>query len=108
YPKELFKSLKISDRGKFVIVKSIEGYTTDVPLDFLLSENALLAYEIDGKDLQLANGFPLRLVVNGKYAYKDAKWVVELEVVENDKPGYWEERGYSRSADVYKEERRDY
>jgi DMSO/TMAO reductase YedYZ molybdopterin-dependent catalytic subunit len=62
---------------------------------------------MDGKELSPENGFPLRLVVNGKYAYKDAKWVVEFEFIKEDKRGYWEERGYNRSADVYKEERRE-
>jgi len=105
YPKELFKNVEVLPKGQFVLVKSIDGYSTDLPLDFLLSENAFLAYEMDGKPLDIANGYPLRLVVNGKYAYKDAKWVVEFEVVEEDIPGYWEKKGYSRNADIYKNER---
>jgi DMSO/TMAO reductase YedYZ molybdopterin-dependent catalytic subunit len=107
YPKELFKNLRILGGGRFVMVKSIDGYSTDLPLDFILSENVLLAYKMDGRDLEMENGYPLRIVVDGKYAYKDAKWVVEFEVIDRDIPGYWEKRGYSRSADIYKEERRE-
>ncbi len=105
YPRELFKNIKIKENGKFVIVKTVEGYTTDLPLDFFLSENVLLAYGANGKMLDFERGYPLRLVVNGKYAYKDAKWVNEFEITETDIPGYWEKRGYSKSADIYKEER---
>ncbi len=105
YPKTLFKQVKIKENGKFVIIRTIDGYTTDLPIDFLLSENTLLAYGVNGKILDLEHGFPLRLVVNGKYAYKDAKWVSEFKIVDKDIPGYWEERGYSKSADIYKEER---
>ncbi len=105
YPRELFNHVKTKDNGKFVIVKTVEGYTTDLPLDFLLSENVILAYGANGKMLDFERGYPLRLVVNGKYAYKDAKWVSEFEITNEDKPGYWEQRGYSRSADIYKEER---
>ncbi len=68
YPKELFKDVQILDCGKFVMVKSIDGFTTDLPLDFLLSDNVILAYKMGGKDLDIANGYPLRLIVNGKYA----------------------------------------
>jgi DMSO/TMAO reductase YedYZ molybdopterin-dependent catalytic subunit len=105
YPRELFKGVKIKDNGKFVIVHTVEGYSTDLPLDFLLSNNVILAYKVNGENLSFEHGYPLRLVVNGKYAYKDAKWVNSFEIVEKDIPGYWEERGYSRSADIYKEER---
>jgi len=108
YPYELFKQAKIKTDAKFVLVKSIEGYTTDLSLDFLLSEETILAFKMDGKDLSFDHGFPLRLVVNGKYAYKDAKWVVEFEILKEDKRGYWEERGYSIEADIYKNQRRDW
>ncbi len=105
YPKELFKNIKIKKNGQFVIIHTMEGYSTDLPLSFLLSENVLLAYEANGIPLDADHGFPLRLVVYGKYAYKDAKWVSQLEITDKDIPGYWEKRGYSKSADIYKEER---
>jgi DMSO/TMAO reductase YedYZ molybdopterin-dependent catalytic subunit len=105
YPKVLFEDVSILPSGKFVMVKTLDGYSTDLPLDFLLSNDAFLAYEMDGKPLDIANGYPLRLVVNGKYEYKDAKWVVEFEVMEEDIPGYWEKKGYSRSANVYENDR---
>ncbi|BAL81697.1 molybdopterin-dependent oxidoreductase [Caldisericum exile] len=105
YPRTLFEEVSVLPEGKFVMVKNLDGYSTDLPLDFLLSDNSFLAYEIDGKPLDIANGYPLRLVVNGKYAYKDAKWVVEFEVIDEDIPGYWEKKGYSRKADVYENDR---
>jgi len=105
YPKELFKNVAVLPDGRFVMVKSIDGYSTDLPLDFLLSDKAILAYEMDGKPLDIANGYPIRLVVDGKYAYKDAKWVVEFEIISEDLPGFWEKKGYSRNADIYKNER---
>ncbi len=107
-PKELFKEVEVKESGRYVFIKSKDGYSTDLPLDFLLSEDALLAFEMDEKKIDIANGFPMRLVVNGKYAYKDAKWVVEFEVIDHDKPGFWEEKGYSRTADIYKNDRREF
>jgi len=104
-PKELFKAVRLRKNGKFLLVHTAEGYTTDLPLDFLLSDNVILAFNINGKPLGIAHGYPLRLIVSGKYAYKDAKWVSAFEVVSTDTPGFWESRGYSKSADIYKEER---
>ncbi len=105
YPKTLFRNIEILPNGKFALIRNADGYTTDLPLSFLLSNNVLLAYEAGGKPLTVEHGYPLRLVVNGKYAYKDAKWVSEIEITNKDIPGYWEKRGYSKSADIYKEER---
>lgn len=105
---ELFKKVRIKDEGKYVVVKCMDGYSTDLPVEFLLDDKALLAFEMDGKPLKVENGFPLRLVVDGKYAYKDAKWVTEFVVVENDEPGFWEKKGYSRTADVYRNDRRQF
>lgn len=104
---KLFKEVKLAKNANFALVKSIDGYTTDLPISFLLSDEVLLAYEMDGKPLEIANGYPLRLVVNGKYAYKDAKWVIGFEIMEKDRPGFWEEKGYSRNADIYKNERKE-
>ncbi|RLD19645.1 MAG: sulfite oxidase-like oxidoreductase [Caldiserica bacterium] len=104
-PKEIFKCVMIKSNAKFVVVHTVEGYTTELPLDFFLSDNTLLAYKSDGKPLDIAHGYPFRLVVNGKYAYKDPKWVSAFELTEKDIPGYWEKQGYNHSADVFKEER---
>ena len=108
FPYELIKQVRVKSDVKFVLVKCIEGYSTDLPLNFLMSEDEILTFKMDGKDLSVEYGFPLRLVVNGKYAYKDAKWVVEFEFIKEDKRGYWEERGYSTEADIYKNQRRDF
>jgi len=65
----------------------------------------LLAYRHDGKPLPLDHGGPMRLVVPKRYAWKSAKWLRQITFVEQDEPGYWEVRGYSNSADPWKEER---
>ena len=39
------------------------------------------------------------------YLWKGAKWLQGLEFTTEDQPGYWERRGYSMEADVWKEQR---
>ncbi len=105
----LFKTLASvvmpSESARFISIIAEFGYTTNMPLDVAMDEDVIFAYECDGKLLTPEHGYPLRLVVPKKYAYKSAKWVRGIEFLEADKPGFWEIRGYSNSADPWKEER---
>jgi DMSO/TMAO reductase YedYZ molybdopterin-dependent catalytic subunit len=82
-----------------------DEYTTSLPIEELLSDDVLLAYEYDGEPLSPAHGYPLRLVVPSRYAYKSAKWVRKLKFTAEQELGFWERRGYSNTADPWKEER---
>ena len=74
-------------------------YTTSLPLDYLMHDDVLFAYGLDGKPLDPKHGGPLRLVVPGKYGYKSAKWVKEVTFTETQELGFWESNGYSNTAD---------
>ena len=89
----------------FVTVVAEGDYTTSLPLEDLLDDDVLLAYGLDGRLLEAEHGGPLRLVVPGKYAYKSAKWVRRLKFTGEQELGYWEKRGYSNTADPWKQER---
>jgi DMSO/TMAO reductase YedYZ molybdopterin-dependent catalytic subunit len=99
---DLVKPLK---DAKYVTVVAEGDYTTSLPLSELLSDDVLLGYGFEGKPLEPVHGGPLRLVVPKKYAYKSAKWVRKLRFTKEQELGYWEKRGYSDSADPWKEER---
>jgi DMSO/TMAO reductase YedYZ molybdopterin-dependent catalytic subunit len=99
---DLVKPLK---EAKYVTAFAEGGYTTSLPLEGLLDDDVLLAYIWDDKPLTPEHGGPLRLVVPKKYAYKSAKWVRKLRFTEEQELGYWEKRGYSNTADPWKEER---
>jgi DMSO/TMAO reductase YedYZ molybdopterin-dependent catalytic subunit len=99
---DLVKPLK---NAKYVTIVSEGNYTTSLPLEDLLDDDVLLAYRLDGKPLEPEHGGPLRLVVPKKYAYKSGKWLRKLRFTEKQELGYWEKRGYSNSADPWKEER---
>jgi len=91
--------------ASFVSIVAEYGYTTNVPITAAMDDDVILAYEYDGKPLTPEHGFPLRLVVPKRYAYKSAKWVRGVEFLREDKLGFWETRGYSNSADPWKEDR---
>ncbi|MDR7469419.1 MAG: sulfite oxidase-like oxidoreductase [Armatimonadota bacterium] len=92
-------------QARFAMVHAEQGYETNLPLEYLLAEDALLAHRADGADLTPEHGWPLRLVVPRLYFWKSAKWVRAFEVLARDRPGFWERNGYHNHADPWREER---
>ena len=89
----------------FVVAHSEQGYTANVPIASLRDPLALLATHADGAPLTPEHGWPLRLVIPGKYFWKSAKWLRGIELTSNDRPGFWERYGYHNDADPFEEER---
>jgi DMSO/TMAO reductase YedYZ molybdopterin-dependent catalytic subunit len=91
--------------AKFVVQHAYGGYTTNLPLEWMLEEDVLFAHTFNGEPLTPEHGGPMRVFTPKRYAWKGAKWIKGLEFVERDRPGFWEQNGYSNSADPWKEER---
>lgn len=89
----------------YVLVRCYGGYTTNLELAALTENDVLLATRVDGRELARDHGGPLRLVVPKRYGWKSAKWVQELELADREELGFWEQRGYHRSGDPWREER---
>jgi DMSO/TMAO reductase YedYZ molybdopterin-dependent catalytic subunit len=91
--------------ARFAIAHAEQGFTANVPLASLEDDHALLATEADGEPLSEEHGWPLRLVIPGKYFWKSAKWLRGIELRAADQPGFWERYGYHNDADPWQEER---
>ncbi|MFC7157402.1 sulfite oxidase-like oxidoreductase [Halomarina halobia] len=95
----------VGEDAVHVVFRSLDGYSTDLPLEECMREEVLFTWELDGQPLPSDHGGPLRVVTPHKYAYKGAKWVTSVEFLTEPKRGYWERRGYSDSANPWREER---
>jgi DMSO/TMAO reductase YedYZ molybdopterin-dependent catalytic subunit len=91
--------------ARHAIAHAEQGFTANVPIRFLEDERALLATHADGEPLTPEHGWPLRLVIPGKYFWKSAKWLRGIELSATDKPGFWERYGYHNDADPFEEQR---
>jgi DMSO/TMAO reductase YedYZ molybdopterin-dependent catalytic subunit len=91
--------------ANFAIAHAEQGFTANVPTRFLELEGAMLATHADGEPLTLEHGWPVRLIVPGKYFWKSAKWLRGIELSAADKPGFWERYGYHTDADPFQEQR---
>jgi DMSO/TMAO reductase YedYZ molybdopterin-dependent catalytic subunit len=103
--REFIESAQVKPEARFVMVHCESGYTTSLPLEIVMDDDVLLAYRYDDLPLTPEHGYPLRLVVPKKYFWKSAKWVRGLELMAQDRLGFWEVRGYHNGADPWKEER---
>ena len=89
----------------YAIAHAEQGFTANVPLRYLEEERALLATHANGEELEPEHGWPLRLVIPGKYFWKSAKWLRGIELLDHDQPGFWERYGYHNDADPWAEQR---
>jgi DMSO/TMAO reductase YedYZ molybdopterin-dependent catalytic subunit len=89
----------------FVIFEAAAGYTSNIPLSEARKPSTILAHSFFGNRLARSHGAPVRALVPDRYFYKSAKWLEGIKFTSRDEPGYWERRGYSNSADPWREER---
>jgi DMSO/TMAO reductase YedYZ molybdopterin-dependent catalytic subunit len=81
------------------------GWTTNLPLADFLDSDALVAILHDGESISTEHGGPARLIIPKLYAWKSAKWIAGVELMENDRPGFWEANGYHMRGDPWNQER---
>ena len=95
---ELLQRATLRPGASHLMAHCYGGYTTNLPLSDVLEHPALVAYEADGQPLEPDHGGPARLLVPHLYLWKSAKWIRRLEVLEEDRLGFWEENGYTTAA----------
>jgi DMSO/TMAO reductase YedYZ molybdopterin-dependent catalytic subunit len=84
-----------------VIFHAVDGYTTSLPLQEILDNHLILAYNANGIALPPEMGFPFIFVAEEKWGYKWARWVNRIELSSDESyQGYWEQRGYSNEGDL--------
>ncbi len=99
--RDLFEQAGVSTRATHVIEHAEFGYTTNIPLTDITTDNAIVAYAFEGDEIESIHGGPVRLVVPHLYFWKSAKWVRTLELVDRDRPGFWERNGYHMYGDPW-------
>ena len=94
-----------ADDVEYVLVSAARGYSSSVRLEDLSSPRAVFATHLDGEPLSPEHGWPLRLVLPHLYGWKGPKWVGDLDYRRFAARGFWEQRGYHLTGDVWREER---
>lgn len=103
--KDLLQLVRPRPEAHFVLFQSYDTYTTNLPLAEFAVPDALLATHWEGEPLTIEHGGPLRVVVPQLYFWKSAKWLKRITFAAEDRPGFWEVRGYHNHGDPWQEER---
>jgi DMSO/TMAO reductase YedYZ molybdopterin-dependent catalytic subunit len=93
------------EEARFVSLTSYDGYTTNLAIEDFARDENLFAHSWEGQPLERRHGGPVRLVVPHLYFWKSPKWVTRIEFLREDRPGFWEVRGYHNRGDPWMEER---
>ncbi|MBM81095.1 MAG: nitrate reductase [Planctomycetaceae bacterium] len=88
------------------VARSERDHSTSLPLEDALALETLVAFEYEGEPLDVTHGGPVRTIVPDRYFYKSLKWLERIEVLAEDRLGYWENGiGYHNVADPWQEQR---
>jgi DMSO/TMAO reductase YedYZ molybdopterin-dependent catalytic subunit len=104
----LLDACGVLPQARFVsfAARSAREHSTSLPLADALRLGVLVATSFEGKPLPAEHGGPLRTIVPHRYFYKSVKWVQRIELLAEDRLGFWEaEAGYHNNADPWREER---
>jgi len=83
-----------------VAFRSADGYSESHPIEAALDPATLLVLGMNGHVLPRSHGFPARLLTVGTYGMKNPKWLMSMEVLDRPYQGFWERRGWSKTAVV--------
>jgi DMSO/TMAO reductase YedYZ molybdopterin-dependent catalytic subunit len=107
--------IKPKPEARFIMQHCEYGFTVNVPIELALGDQFIMATQFNGQPLDAEHGYPLRGVAgalpgkpmdtNDRYFWKGGKWLRGLEFLAKDRPGFWEQAGYSMTANIWKEER---
>jgi DMSO/TMAO reductase YedYZ molybdopterin-dependent catalytic subunit len=100
---------KVTSTSRQLVGRSVDGFTagfkTDIALD---GRNALVAFGLNGSELPIKHGYPVRLVIPGLYGYVSAtKWLTEIELTNWNFDAYWIQRTWSKEGPVKTQSRID-
>lgn len=99
--RDLLKEAGIKKEARIVIFYARDGYSTSFPVSYLMDNDILMAYKMNGVTIPPERGFPFELVAEDKWGYKWIKWIEHIELSDNlNYQGYWESRGYSNTGNL--------
>lgn len=91
--------------AKHLLFKGYDGYSTNNPIEVCLDDDVLIAHSWNGRPLSREHGGPARVILPKRYAWKGAKFIREIVFTSREVLGFWELKGYSNTANPWKNDR---
>ncbi|HMO13818.1 MAG TPA: molybdopterin-dependent oxidoreductase [Pirellulaceae bacterium] len=106
--KDLLQQVDVAPEMRFVsfVANSARNHSTSLVLEQAIELETIIALNVNGNPIPAEHGGPIRVIVPGRYFYKSLKWLKRIDLLPQDRLGYWEsETGYHNHADPWLEER---
>jgi DMSO/TMAO reductase YedYZ molybdopterin-dependent catalytic subunit len=97
---DFLKQLKLEEGASHATFTSLGNYQSTVSLSDLLHPRVLLVYAVEGEELEIEYGGPVRMVIPQLWGYKSVKGLSRITFTDRMLGGYWEDRGYPRDAGI--------
>ncbi|MGG6265963.1 molybdopterin-dependent oxidoreductase [Leptolyngbya sp. AN03gr2] len=81
-------------------MKGADWYETTLPVAELLRPEVRLVHRMNGEPLTPDHGYPVRILIPGHFGQKQPKWIVGIEAIAKRKTGFWENQGWSNTAEI--------
>lgn len=81
-----------------ILIESADGFFETVSLQDAADPRTLLVYEMNEEPLTPEHGAPLRIYIPNRFGMKQPKWISRMELLPEDRDGYWVSRGWSKQA----------
>ncbi|MDS0283524.1 molybdopterin-dependent oxidoreductase [Haloarcula onubensis] len=81
-----------------VLLKAEDGYEVEFPMEAF--NRGLAVYGMNGNKLPRGHGYPVRAVIPGHWGEVNTKWLTEIELLNREVDGYWEQRGWEGTGPV--------
>ncbi len=96
--KTILAEAGLQSTARAAYITSTDGYFETVVMSDIQDERTLLFYEMNGEPLSAEHGFPLRIYIPNRFGMKQPKWIEHIALVDQERPGYWVERGWDNAA----------
>lgn len=80
--------------ARYVAFYSVDGYNISLPLDEVLAADALLVWRMNGVELPMRHGYPLRVLIPGRYGEENPKWLTRVELTDHFVQGLYTSQGW--------------
>jgi DMSO/TMAO reductase YedYZ molybdopterin-dependent catalytic subunit len=103
--KDLLDMAGVQPDATHVMGHAEYSYTANLPMEDALRDESMVVWEYEGEAIEPIHGGPVRLLVPNLYFWKSPKWLRGIELMNADKPGFWERNGYHMYGDPFLEQR---
>ncbi len=80
--------------ARYIAFYGVDGYTVSLPLDEVLAVDPILAWRMNGVELPMRHGYPLRVLIPGRYGEENPKWLTRVELTDHFVGGLYSDQGW--------------